>query len=158
MRQISKNCFTMCIMVNKLAYFRIVFVFHAVYAPAMWNYSWPSHPLWAGQWFEQRPRGHSLHVSTASSITFSRACLYATRGRLKGWSRCSIWVDYKVIRRLFKLGGPMIKILVLRNKRVFKGLFIHLIRCEHDQVLGPPFFHVFKQVGHWSTYLEKKRL
>ena len=50
----------------------------------------------------------------------------------------------------------MNKILVLRNKRVFKGLFIHLIGCEHDQDLGPPFSHVFKQVGHWSTYLEKK--
>ena len=49
----------------------------------------------------------------------------------------------------------MNKILVLRNKRVFKGLFIHLIGCEHDQDLGPPFSHVFKQVGHWSTYLEK---
>ena len=49
----------------------------------------------------------------------------------------------------------MNKILVLRNKRVFKGLFIHLIGCEHDQDLGPPFSYVFKQVGHWSTYLEK---
>ena len=49
----------------------------------------------------------------------------------------------------------MNKILVLRNKRVFKGLFINLIGCEHDQDLGPPFSHVFKQVGHWSTYLEK---
>ena len=50
----------------------------------------------------------------------------------------------------------MNKILVLRNKRVFKGLFIHLIGCEHDQDLGPTFSHVFKQVRHWSTYLEKK--
>ena len=41
------------------------------------------------------------------------------------------------------------------DKRVFKGVFIHLIGCEHDQDLGPPFSHVFKQVGHWSTYLEK---
>ena len=49
----------------------------------------------------------------------------------------------------------MNKILVLRNKRVFKGLFIHLIGCVQDQDLGPPFSHVFKQVGHWSTYLEK---
>ena len=49
----------------------------------------------------------------------------------------------------------MNKILVLRNKRVFKGLFIHLIGCEHDQDLGPPFSYVFNQVGHWSTYLEK---
>ena len=31
----------MCIMVNKSAYFRIKFVLHAVYAPAMWNYSDP---------------------------------------------------------------------------------------------------------------------
>ena len=45
----------------------------------------------------------------------------------------------------------MNKILVLRNKRVFKGLF----GCKQDQVLGPPFSHVFPQVGHWSTYLEK---
>ena len=39
----------------------------------------------------------------------------------------------------------------------FQGarLFIHLIGCEHDQDLGPPFSHVFKQVGHWSTYIEK---
>ena len=43
----------------------------------------------------------------------------------------------------------MTNILVLRNKPVFKGLFIHLIGCEHDQNLGPPFFHVFKLVGHW---------
>ena len=55
----------------------------------------------------------------------------------------------------FQVGGPMNKILVLRNKGVFKGLFIHLIGCEQDQDLGPPFSHVFKQVGHWSTYLEK---
>ena len=50
----------------------------------------------------------------------------------------------------------MTKILVLRNNRVFKGLFIHLIGCEHDQDLGPPFSHVFKQVGHWYTHLEKR--
>ena len=50
----------------------------------------------------------------------------------------------------------MNKIMVLRNKRVFKGLFIHLIGYEHDQDLGPPFSQVFKQVGHWSTYLEKR--
>ena len=49
----------------------------------------------------------------------------------------------------------MTKILVLRNRRVFKGLFIHLIGCEHDQDLGLPFSHAFKQVGHWSTYLDK---
>ena len=49
----------------------------------------------------------------------------------------------------------MTEILVLMNKRVFKGLFIHLIGCEHDQDLGPPFSHVFKLVGHWSTYVEK---
>ena len=49
----------------------------------------------------------------------------------------------------------MTKIVVLRNKPVFKGLFIHLIGCEHDQDLGPPFSHVLKLVGHWSTYLEK---
>ena len=49
----------------------------------------------------------------------------------------------------------MTKILVLRNKPIFKGLFIHLIGCEHDQDLGPSFSHVFEQVGHWSTYLEK---
>ena len=53
----------------------------------------------------------------------------------------------------------MTKILFLSNKRVFKGLFIHLIGCEHDQDLGPYVFsHVFKQVGHWSTYLEKNAL
>ena len=56
----------------------------------------------------------------------------------------------------FQVGGPMTKILVLKNKPVFKGLFIHLIGCEYDQDLGPPFSHVFKLVGHWSTYLEKK--
>ena len=49
----------------------------------------------------------------------------------------------------------MTKILILRNKPVFKGLFIHLIDCEHDQDVGPPFSHVFKLFGHWSTYLKK---
>ena len=49
----------------------------------------------------------------------------------------------------------MTKILVLRNKPVFKGLFIHSIGCEHDQDLGPAFSYVFKLVGHLSTYLEK---
>ena len=55
----------------------------------------------------------------------------------------------------FQVGGPLTKILVLRNKPVFKGLFIHVIGCEHGQDLVLPFSHVFKQVGHWSTYLEK---
>ena len=32
------------------------------------------------------------------------------------------------------------------------GLFIHLIGCKHDQDLGD----VFKLVGDWSPYLEKK--
>ena len=49
----------------------------------------------------------------------------------------------------------MNKILVLRNKPLFKGLFIHLIGYEHEQDLGPPFFHVIKLVGHLSTFLEK---
>ena len=58
----------------------------------------------------------------------------------------------------FQVEGPMTKILVLRNNRVFKGLFIHLIDCEHDQDVGLPFSHVFKQVGHWSNYLEKRHM
>ena len=33
---------------------------------------------------------------------------------------------------------------------------LHSIGCEHDQDFGPPFSHVFKLVGHLSTYLEKK--
>ena len=62
----------------------------------------------------------------------------------------------RLLYAFFQVGGPMTKILVLRNKRVFKGLFIHLIDSKHDQDLGAPFSHVFKQVGHWSTCLEKK--
>ena len=68
---------------------------------------------------------------------------------------CSLLPAY-AIGVFFQVGGPMNKILVLRNKRVFKGLFIHLIGCEHDQDLGPPFSCVFKQFGHWSSYLEKR--
>ena len=66
--------------------------------------------------------------------------------------------EHTVTKRFFffQVGGPMTKILVLRNKRVFKVLFIHWIGCEHDQDLGPPFSHVLKQVVHWSTYLGKK--
>ena len=50
----------------------------------------------------------------------------------------------------------MIKILVLRKKPVSKGLAIDLIGCEYDQDLDHYFLTVFKLVGQWSSYLEKK--
>ena len=55
---------------------------------------------------------------------------------------------------LLKMEEPMIKILVLRNSAVFKGLFINLIGCGQDKHLQSSwssFSTVFKIVGHWSS-------